>query len=197
MPIAAHAVAQTGTRDHAAAACAAVARSAALRALLDAVRTRRAEFATQQRISDDVVELMKASGVYRATVARRFGGDEVSPAEFLRLIETISMADGSAGWVASFGVSAIYLAALPLATLESIYAHGPDVVFAGGIFPPQRAIPVEGGLEVSGRWSCSEGRRGRHAGGAARWLGGPATAKGSAPKPAGGPNSPSKPRGAG
>ncbi len=35
--------------------------------------------------------------------------------------------------------------------------------------------------------SCSEGRRGRHAGGAARWLGGPATAKGSAPKPAGGP----------
>ena len=34
--------------------------------------------------------------------------------------------------------------------------------------------------------SCSEGRRGRPAGGAARWLGGPATAKGSAPKPAGG-----------
>jgi hypothetical protein len=34
--------------------------------------------------------------------------------------------------------------------------------------------------------SCSEGRRGRHAGGAARWLGGPATAKGSAPKPTGG-----------
>ena len=34
--------------------------------------------------------------------------------------------------------------------------------------------------------SCSEGRRGRHAGGAARWLGGPATAKGSAQKPTGG-----------
>jgi hypothetical protein len=41
----------------------------------------------------------------------------------------------------------------------------------------------------------SEVRRGRHAGGAARWLGGPATAEGSAPKPTGGPNSPSKPRG--
>src|SRR5271168_2935379 len=33
----------------------------------------------------------------------------------------------------------------------------------------------------------SEGRSGRHAGGAARWLGGPATAEGSAPKPTGGP----------
>ena len=157
MQLAAHALAQTGTRDHAAAASAAVARSAALPALLDAVKKRSAEFAAQQRISDDVLELMKAAGVYRAMVARRFGGDEVSPAEFLRLIETISMADGSAGWVASFGVSAIYLAALPLATLESIYAHGPDVVFAGGIFPPQRAIPVNGGLEVSGRWSWGSG----------------------------------------
>jgi alkylation response protein AidB-like acyl-CoA dehydrogenase len=95
--------------------------------------------------------------VYRALVARRFGGDEVSPAEFLRLIEKISQADGSAGWVASFGVSAIYLSALPLATLQTIYAAGPDVVFAGGIFPPQPAIAVPGGIEISGRWSWGSG----------------------------------------
>jgi indole-3-acetate monooxygenase len=125
--------------------------------LLAVVKERRAEFAANQRISDDVIAMMKSAGVYRALVARRFGGDEVPPAEFLRLIETISMADGSAGWVASFGFSAIYLSALPLATLESIYAAGPDVVFAGGIFPPQKAIPVDGGLEVSGRWSWGSG----------------------------------------
>jgi alkylation response protein AidB-like acyl-CoA dehydrogenase len=132
-------------------------RKTALDMLLTAVKERRAEFAANQRISDDVIAMMKAAGVYRALVARRFGGDEVSPCDFLRLIETISMADGSAGWVASFGFSAIYLAALPLATLESIYAAGPDVVFAGGIFPPQKATPVDGGLEVSGRWSWGSG----------------------------------------
>jgi alkylation response protein AidB-like acyl-CoA dehydrogenase len=132
-------------------------RNTALEVLLAAVKERRAEFAANQQISDDVMTLMKAAGVYRALVARRFGGDEISPSEFLRLIETISMADGSAGWVASFGFSAIYLAALPLATLESLYAAGPDVVFAGGIFPPQKATPVDGGLEVSGRWSWGSG----------------------------------------
>jgi alkylation response protein AidB-like acyl-CoA dehydrogenase len=132
-------------------------RRAALDALLDAVRQRSREFETNQEISADVVELMKAAGVYRASVALRFGGDELSPAEFLRLIETISTADGSAGWVASFGISAVYLAALPLATLQSIYANGPDVVFAGGIFPPQRAIAVDGGIEVTGRWSWGSG----------------------------------------
>jgi indole-3-acetate monooxygenase len=136
---------------------AAAARLDALARLLTAVKARRAEFDAHQQISDDVVAMLKAAGVYRALVARRFGGDEVAPADFLRLIETISQADGSAGWVASFGFSAIYLAALPIETLQAIYADGPDVIFAGGIFPPQRATPVPGGVEVSGRWSWGSG----------------------------------------
>lgn len=132
----------------------------ALQRLLAAARSRHAEFSAQTHISADVVELMKRAGVFRAMVAKRFGGDEMHPSDFLRLIETISEADGSTGWVASFGFSAVYLSALPLATLEKMYSSGPDVVFAGGIFPPQAARPVEGGLEVSGRWSWGSGCRG-------------------------------------
>lgn len=128
--------------------------------LLSVVRERRTEFTQAQQVSADVVQLMREAGVYRAMVARRFGGDEMSPGEFLRLIETISQADGSTGWVASFGFSAVYLSSLPLSTLEAMYADGPDVVFAGGIFPPQKAIPVEGGLEVSGRWPWGSGSTG-------------------------------------
>lgn len=136
------------------------ARGDALTRLLDAARTRHAEFAAQQQVSADVVDLMRQAGVYRAMVARRFGGDELPPSDFLRLIETIAQADGSTGWVASFGFSAVYLSALPLATLERMYANGPDVVFAGGIFPPQKALPVDGGLQVSGRWSWGSGSTG-------------------------------------
>jgi alkylation response protein AidB-like acyl-CoA dehydrogenase len=132
----------------------------ALEALLQAARERHAEFSAQTHVSQDVVELMRQAGVYRAMVAKRFGGDEKHPSEFLRLIETISEADGSTGWVASFGFSAVYLSALPIETLEAMYANGPDVVFAGGIFPPQKAVPVDGGFEVSGRWSWGSGCRG-------------------------------------
>jgi alkylation response protein AidB-like acyl-CoA dehydrogenase len=132
----------------------------ALESLLAAIRARREEFSENQQVSADIVEAMKAAGVYRAMVAKRFGGDEMAPADFLRLIETISEADGSAGWVASFGFSAVYLSALPLATLEAMYANGPDVVFAGGIYPPQKAVPVAGGLEVTGRWSWGSGSTG-------------------------------------
>lgn len=135
-------------------------RSDALEKLLAAARKRRAEFSEQGHISSDVIELMKQAGIHRAMVAKRFGGDEMHPSDFLRLIETISQADGSTGWVASFGFSAVYLSALPIETLKKMYANGPDVVFAGGIYPPQKAISVEGGFEVSGRWSWGSGCRG-------------------------------------
>lgn len=73
------------------------------------------------------------------------------------MIEALSIADGSAGWVASFGMSPVYLASLPLDTIRQVYANGPDVIFAGGIFPPQPADPVPGGFKVNGRWKYSSG----------------------------------------
>jgi len=132
----------------------------AMTTLLDAIREEREQFSANQQVSANVVGLMRSAGVYRAMVAKRFGGDEKHPSDFLRLIETISQADGSAGWVASFGFSAVYLSSLPLPTLEKMYANGPDVVFAGGIFPPQTAEKVEGGVLVSGRWSWGSGSTG-------------------------------------
>ncbi|MEX5683294.1 acyl-CoA dehydrogenase family protein [Pseudomonas silesiensis] len=120
-------------------------------------RARSEEFDQQKFISQDVIEQFRELGVYRALVPKRFGGDERSPAEFCQMVEDISIADGSAGWVASFGMSPVYLAALPLETIKKIYADSPDVVFAGGIFPPQPASFVDGGLEVNGRWKFSSG----------------------------------------
>ena len=120
-------------------------------------RGRAGEFDRLGHIAPDVIESFKAVGVYRALVPRRFGGDERSPGEFCAMIEEIAKADGSAGWVASFGMSPVYLASLPLETIKQVYADGPDVVFAGGIFPPQPADPVAGGFKVNGRWKYSSG----------------------------------------
>lgn len=135
-------------------------RATAFDRLIDVVRAQRTQFSRDQQLSAEVVGLLREAGFYRAMVAKRFGGDEASPMDFLRMVERLSEVDGSAGWVASFGFSAIYLSALPVETLESIYADGPDVIFAGGIYPPQKAIPVDGGLEVSGRWSWGSGSTG-------------------------------------
>lgn len=132
----------------------------ALQVLLGMVSAKARQFSEDQQVDAETVEAMKAAGVYRALVPAQFGGDEKSPVEFLRLLETIAVQDGSAGWVASFGVSHMYLASLPAKTLEQVYADGPDVVFAGTIFPPIPAVRVEGGYRVTGRWPFGSGSTG-------------------------------------
>ncbi|MEU0841645.1 acyl-CoA dehydrogenase family protein [Streptomyces sp. NPDC005962] len=128
--------------------------------MLAVVAERRAEFEEKRHVPPDMIGEFKRAGIYRAGVPRRFGGDALPPAEFLRLIERISVVDGSAGWVASFGSSAVYLAALPLETQTELYANGPDVAFAGGLFPVQPAERVDGGYRVAGRWKFASGCKG-------------------------------------
>lgn len=125
--------------------------------VLNEVRDRRDEFEEKRHVPKDMIEKLKELGVYRAHTPSRFGGDSLSPSEFLKLIELISEVDGSTGWVASFGSSAIYLAALPEETLAELYANGPDVAFAGGLFPVQPAEKVNGGWRVNGLWKFASG----------------------------------------
>jgi len=126
-------------------------------ALLADIRARRAEFEKQRYITQDVIDIFKEIGIYRAFVPKQFKGDEKTPCEFLQAIEAISAADGSAGWVASFGMNPFYLSALPVETIKEVWRDTPDIVFAGGIFPPQPASTVEGGYKVKGRWAFASG----------------------------------------
>lgn len=129
-------------------------------ALLNDIRNRRQEFEDQKYITQDVVESFKKLGVYRAMVPKELGGDERSPIEFLQMVEVIAAADGSAGWVASFGMNPAYLAALPPATIDKVWSETADIVFAGGIFPTQPAKKVEGGFILNGRWKFGSGSMG-------------------------------------
>jgi alkylation response protein AidB-like acyl-CoA dehydrogenase len=134
--------------------------TAAFAQLLVDVRAERDEFERLGYVPPAMIEKLKGVGIYRAMTAKRFGGDELSPADFLHMVEAIATADASTGWVASFGVSATYLAALPIETLRTIYADDPDLVFAGSPFPPQLATRVPDGLKINGRWKFGSGSMG-------------------------------------
>ncbi|WP_433872527.1 acyl-CoA dehydrogenase family protein [Saccharopolyspora sp. CA-218241] len=118
---------------------------------------RRDEFRRLRYVPRDFVVRLKQTGLYRAATPARFGGEPLAPAEFLHRIERISEVDGSTGWVASFGSALTYLAALPVETQERIYADGPDLAFAGALFPPQRGEETDLGFRLSGRWKFASG----------------------------------------
>ncbi len=124
--------------------------------VLERIRGRREEFEAQHFVSDDIVKDFRDIGIYRAFVPKEFGGDERTPIEFLTAIEAIAEADGSAGWVASFGVCESYLGGLPLESVHETWKD-PDAVFAGAMFPLQKAEVVDGKYVVNGRWRWASG----------------------------------------
>jgi alkylation response protein AidB-like acyl-CoA dehydrogenase len=107
-----------------------------LDAIVAEVAQRREEFDHLCHVPRDMIEKMIGAGIFRSSVPKRFGGAAVPPHEFLPIVERISEADGSAGWVAGFGSASVYLAALPAETQAIIYKDGPDQVFGGGLYPP-------------------------------------------------------------
>jgi alkylation response protein AidB-like acyl-CoA dehydrogenase len=127
--------------------------------VLEVIARRREEFGEKKFVPRDIISEFKKVGIYRAATPRRFGGDALPPSRFLRIIEQISAVDASAGWVASFG-SSVYLAALPLATQAELYADGPDVAFAGGLYPVRKAERSDDGWNVTGEWKFSSGCKG-------------------------------------
>lgn len=95
-----------------------------LDALIGEIERRRDEFDQVSHVPRDMVAKMKRAGIFRASTPQRFGGDALPPPQFLRILERIAIADGSAAWVAAFGSANTYLAALPIETQQHIYATG-------------------------------------------------------------------------
>ncbi|MFC8419889.1 acyl-CoA dehydrogenase family protein [Streptomyces sp. NPDC057236] len=125
--------------------------------VLDELARRRGEFHAQGYVPRDFIEKFVALGLYRASAPRRFGGEPMSPTDFIRTVERVAEVDGSTGWVVAFSSALTYLGSLPVETQAEIYRDGPDVVYAGGLFPVQPAKPTERGYLVSGRWKFASG----------------------------------------
>ncbi|WP_213571056.1 acyl-CoA dehydrogenase family protein [Rhodococcus sp. USK13] len=134
-------------------------RDAAFEFALEVLHERRDEFRDQHFVPRDFVDLLKLAGVYRAAVPAQFGGEPTPPAEFLELVERISRVDPATGWVASFGATVVYLAPLPIDSQKAIYSHGPDITYAGAMFPMQDAERVDGGYILDGTWQFASGCR--------------------------------------
>ncbi|MGH7897361.1 MAG: acyl-CoA dehydrogenase family protein [Candidatus Binatia bacterium] len=130
----------------------------AARALVPRVRALADETERQRRLPAELVAAFARAGIFRMAVPRRFGGGEVAASILIAALEELSRADGSAGWCAMIGATSGVIAAyLPDETANEIYARDPEVV-TGGVFAPHgRALVVDEGYRISGRWPFASG----------------------------------------
>lgn len=104
-------------------------------------------------VTPRVVRAMQEAGAFRMTMPVALGGIEADPVTQYEVIESLSEADGAAGWVAMIGSDAGYFAGrIPLALARELFPD-PDLLSCGVSAPSGRAERVDGGYRVSGRWA--------------------------------------------
>ena len=126
--------------------------------LAPVITGRATEIEAGRRVPLDLVDRLRTIGIFRMFVPRSHGGMELDMPRGTQVIEILSKIDSSIGWIAMIGSgSAVLAPLLPRDSYESVYRHGPDVVFAGSAQPAGTAESVNGGWRVNGRWPFASG----------------------------------------
>lgn len=127
------------------------------RALKGRIAARADEMEAVRRLPADLAADMAKAGLFRIATPKSLGGDELPPADIVRVIEAVAEADASAGWCVMIGsTSCVSLAWLAHDVAAGMVAD-PDMI-AGGVFAPMGKAHVEGDhYRVSGRWSWASG----------------------------------------
>ncbi len=111
-----------------------------------------------RRLPPELARRLAEAGLFGVCVPARYGGGELSAADVVRVIETVSRADGAAGWCVMIGATTGMLAAsLSEAWAKEIYGSNPRVITGGVTAPAGTAEPTAGGHFVSGRWTFGSG----------------------------------------
>jgi alkylation response protein AidB-like acyl-CoA dehydrogenase len=128
-------------------------------ALQPVIRKYHDELEREQRLPKPLVEQLHACGFYRLVRPRALGGLQADPLTYLRVIELLSHAAGSVGWnVCNNNIAQLVSLGLPDDGVQEVFGHGGDVAIAGtAVQGGGRAVPVEGGYRVTGRWPFGTG----------------------------------------
>ncbi|HWX97780.1 MAG TPA: acyl-CoA dehydrogenase family protein [Solirubrobacteraceae bacterium] len=116
-----------------------------------------AETERERALPQALVDELRATGLMRAGAPAALGAMEASPATALSAAERIARGDASAGWCVSIAITSSLLSAyLPDRGATEIFGNQQAV--AAGVWAPRgRAVVVDGGVQVSGRWSFCSG----------------------------------------
>jgi alkylation response protein AidB-like acyl-CoA dehydrogenase len=110
-------------------------------------------------LADEVVEALHATGLWAIWVPRPLGGAELAPVPSLEVIEHLSYADASTGWVVMAAALATGADAAFLGdeAIEALFGGERLLVHAGAGTQPGTAVPTDGGFLLSGSWRFASG----------------------------------------
>ena len=115
---------------------------------------------SEREIPSDLAADMADKGFFRLLLPRSLGGAELNFLDFLRIVEIFAEADSSTAWcICQNNILTTYSVRMPEETAREIWSNRRAVVTNGPPASPPRAVAVDGGYRLSGRWNFSSGVR--------------------------------------
>jgi alkylation response protein AidB-like acyl-CoA dehydrogenase len=132
---------------------------AAARALQPLLQAEAPEGERRRSPTPAVDKALRDAELLTVLLPRRWGGGGISFSDFARMQMELAKGDPSISWVSQIVNGTTWVASLTSdATQEALFGNGP-VLVCGAYNPPGKAVRVEGGWRVTGRWPYSSGSR--------------------------------------
>lgn len=126
-------------------------------ALHDQIRAAVPRMQTERKVPIEIVDGMRAAGVFDMALPKSMGGPELDVVEQFDVFETLTIADASVGWCAMIGAdSGYYPGFLDDEAFGRLYSVR-NLVTAGKAAPAGVAQPCDGGWRITGRWDFGSG----------------------------------------
>lgn len=131
---------------------------AAVEALKPTLRARIAECEAGRKVPAATIEDFHKAGLWKALQPKAWGGTEVHPNTFFDALIEVASVCPSTAWV--YGVVAVHnwqLGLFDRKAQEDVWGSDPKALISSSYAPTGKVKKVEGGYEISGRWSFSSG----------------------------------------
>ena len=128
------------------------------RDLIPLLRERAPEDEKNRKINPDTIRRMVDGGLFRILQAKRWGGYELGQQAFAEVQIALAEGDMSVAWVYGVvGLHAMHLCLLDDRAAQDVWGEDNSLLIASPYMPGGKAIPVDGGYRLTGRWSYSSG----------------------------------------
>ncbi len=117
----------------------------------------RSSFDADGQIPDALFSELASLGVFRLLLPTELGGVELSALGFMEVVEAAAALDGTIGWLVGNGGGMSRIGAfLPTESAQEIFAD-PEAFVVSSTGAMGRAVRVDGGYRVTGRWPFGSG----------------------------------------
>lgn len=132
-----------------------VARAAAM---VPGLRARADEIEQARSVPHDVIDMFRQAGFFRILQPKRYGGWEMNPVVFMRVLSELGRGCCSSAWnMMILGVHNWEFGLMDDRAAQDVWGENDETIIASSYPPMGELTRVEGGWNLKGRWPTSSG----------------------------------------